>query len=178
MVPDGGSDLKLAQVLPDLVLKWKAVRQVMWNTHELQLRITRGLSAYEDQNALYGLGREKQDGQWVITNPRKIVTFAKGGESYHNFGLALDSCFMGKDPYLATIPIKDSIFLWAEYGRMCKEIGLTWGGDWKRPKTDRPHCEVAGLELAKVRHVFETQGIGAVFKYYNDMSQCGRAYDE
>jgi hypothetical protein len=45
------------------------------------LRITSGYRTFAEQDALYAQGR---------TTPGKIVTNAKGGQSFHNFGLAFD----------------------------------------------------------------------------------------
>ncbi|KPC97761.1 Peptidoglycan L-alanyl-D-glutamate endopeptidase CwlK precursor [Geobacillus sp. BCO2] len=45
--------------------------------------ITQGFRTIEEQNRLYALGR---------TKPGRIVTNARGGYSYHNFGLAFDVC--------------------------------------------------------------------------------------
>jgi peptidoglycan L-alanyl-D-glutamate endopeptidase CwlK len=44
-------------------------------------RFTHTLRTFAEQDALYQLGRIK---------PGKVVTNAKGGQSYHNFGLAVD----------------------------------------------------------------------------------------
>lgn len=44
-------------------------------------RFTHTLRTNAEQDALYALGR---------TKPGKIVTNAKGGSSYHNYGLAVD----------------------------------------------------------------------------------------
>ena len=48
---------------------------------KIQLRITQGLRTFAEQTALYAQGR---------TLPGKIVTYAPAGESYHNYGLAID----------------------------------------------------------------------------------------
>lgn len=44
-------------------------------------RFTHTLRTNAEQDALYAIGR---------TKPGKIVTNAKGGQSYHNYGLAID----------------------------------------------------------------------------------------
>lgn len=49
--------------------------------HGIKLRVAQATRAIAQQNALYDQGR---------TVPGKIVTNAKGGESYHNYGLAID----------------------------------------------------------------------------------------
>ena len=47
----------------------------------VEVRIVQGLRTIDEQNALYAQGR---------TKPGKKVTNAKGGQSYHNYGLAVD----------------------------------------------------------------------------------------
>ncbi|MFP3637325.1 M15 family metallopeptidase, partial [Bacillus sp. SIMBA_033] len=46
-----------------------------------QVRIAQGLRTIEEQNNLYAIGR---------TKPGRKVTNAKGGQSIHNHGLAVD----------------------------------------------------------------------------------------
>jgi peptidoglycan L-alanyl-D-glutamate endopeptidase CwlK len=48
---------------------------------DIKLRVTQSLRTYAEQDDLYAQGR---------TKPGRIVTNAKGGYSWHNFGLALD----------------------------------------------------------------------------------------
>ena len=47
----------------------------------MAMRVVQGLRTIAEQNALYAKGR---------TSPGPIVTKAKGGSSYHNYGLAID----------------------------------------------------------------------------------------
>jgi peptidoglycan L-alanyl-D-glutamate endopeptidase CwlK len=47
----------------------------------MAIRIVQGLRTIDEQNALYAQGR---------TKPGNKVTNAKGGSSYHNYGLAVD----------------------------------------------------------------------------------------
>ena len=51
------------------------------NTLNITLRITMGYRTIKEQNDLYAQGR---------TKPGNKVTNAKGGQSFHNFGLAVD----------------------------------------------------------------------------------------
>ena len=51
-------------------------------TGRASVRISQGLRTISEQNALYAQGRTDKT--------KKIVTNAKGGSSYHNFGLAID----------------------------------------------------------------------------------------
>lgn len=88
------------------------------------LRIVQGLRTIEEQNALYAQGR---------TKPGAIVTNAKGGSSYHNYGLAIDLVEMkaGKANWEFNYKL---LLPYAE------KYGLTWGGSFKSIK-DQPHFE-------------------------------------
>jgi peptidoglycan L-alanyl-D-glutamate endopeptidase CwlK len=172
MIPDPVSDKKLTFVYPDLSHRWQAVRQVMWNNFELQIRVTCSYRTYQDQMAIYAQGRRKgPSGAWYIEEPKKIVTHARPGESFHNFGLAIDSCFMGDDPYLEKHEFgKD---MWRAFGKTGKNIDLTWGGDFKS-FPDQPHLEMSyGLSLGNAQTLFNNGGIKAIFNYCDNASMCG-----
>jgi hypothetical protein len=90
------------------------------------VRIVQGFRSIEEQNKLYAQGRNG--------NPGAIVTRARGGESFHNYGVAVDFVFR-KEGYNATEA------LWQLLGRVGKAQGFEWGGDWKG-FVDRPHFEL------------------------------------
>lgn len=94
----------------------------------LKTRITRVFSSYEQQQKLYAQGR---------TAAGEIVTNAKPGRSFHNFGLAADICFRGPDPYLIKNPIGEKI--WSSFGERARNLGLVWGGGFKI--FDKPHVQ-------------------------------------
>lgn len=97
----------------------------------LPVRITQGYRSIAEQNKLYAQGR---------TTPGAIVTNAKGGESYHNYGVAVDFVFR-KEGY----DVPESY--WKTLATVGKKYGFLWGGDWPRFK-DRPHFEMTlGYEL-------------------------------
>lgn len=104
---------------------FKAFVEECENTHNVILRVTQGLRTIAEQNALYAQGR---------TKPGAIVTNAKGGSSYHNYGLAID-----------LVELKDGKANWKFDYKKLKSIsqkyGLTWGGDFKSIK-DNPHFEL------------------------------------
>lgn len=91
---------------------------------DVTLRITQGLRTIEEQNELYAQGR---------TKPGKIVTNARSGSSYHNYGLAID-----------LVEIKDNKANWNfKYELLlpfAKKYGFKWGGDFKS-LVDKPHFE-------------------------------------
>ncbi|WP_282080871.1 M15 family metallopeptidase [Aquimarina algiphila] len=88
----------------------------------IKLRVTDGIRTFKEQDDLYAQGR---------TKPGKIVTNAKAGESYHNYGLAVDVVPMinGNPNY------KDDYIKIAQIG---KSLGFTWGGDFTSIN-DKPH---------------------------------------
>lgn len=104
--------------------------------------ITQGLRTWQEQDELYAQGRSQ---------PGKIVTNARGGQSWHNFGLAFDIVVLdslGKAEWNTAHPG------WKEAARIGKSLGLEWGGDWTTFK-DLPHFQlVNGLTLAKCRELF------------------------
>jgi peptidoglycan L-alanyl-D-glutamate endopeptidase CwlK len=103
-------------------------------------RFTRTLATIAEQNALFAQGR---------TKPGPIVTKARGGLSYHNYGVALDIVLIrdldGNGTYeKATWDITtdfdgDGKADWMEVVQIFKEHGWEWGGDWGFK--DPPHFQ-------------------------------------
>lgn len=98
-------------------------------------RIAFAYRTFAEQDALYAQGR---------TKPGKIVTNAKAGASFHNYGLALDIVLIidGKE---ASWDMKgdfdgDHIADWMEVVKIFKAHGWEWGGDWRSFK-DYPHFQ-------------------------------------
>lgn len=92
----------------------------------INITITSGLRTFEEQERLYAQGR---------TAPGNIVTYLRGGESYHNTGKAFDIAIVGKD---GQIDWESPDFNKA--GRIGESLGLTWGGSWKK-FVDKPHFQ-------------------------------------
>ena len=101
-------------------------------------KVIDGSRSYEEQNKLYAQGR---------TKPGKIVTKARGGQSWHNFGLAFDVGIF--DPSGEHYYGESRAY--NELGRIGKELGLQWGGDWDFE--DPPHFQLntKGYSLAEIR---------------------------
>ncbi|MBB2481947.1 M15 family metallopeptidase [Bacillus sp. APMAM] len=109
--------------------------------------ITDGFRSAADQDQLYKKGR---------TVSGNIVTNAKGGESYHNYGLAVD--FALKTPSGKIIwdmqydGNKNGKSDWYEVVDLAKNLGFTWGGDWVKFK-DYPHLQMDfGLSIADLQN--------------------------
>jgi len=129
---------KIDDLLP--VVQDKA-RKFLELCHEndIDILITSTYRDAESQNALYAQGR---------TQPGKIVTNAKAGESWHNHRCAFDvvpivngkACWDTKNP------------VWQTIGSLGKEAGLEWAGDWKKFK-EFPHFQyTGGKTLAQLRN--------------------------
>lgn len=88
---------------------------------------------HESQNDLYAQGRTKAG---------KVVTKAKGGDSFHNWRVAFDAAPVVN----GAIPWNDSN-LFERMGAIGEKCGLEWGGRWKFK--DMPHFQFrGGLSIA------------------------------
>lgn len=82
----------------------------------IKLVILSGHRTFKEQDRLYSKGR--------TTNGR-IVTYVKGGESYHNFGKAIDVIEVDNEKLL----YKNKN--WNKIGEIGERCGLKWGGRWR-----------------------------------------------
>ena len=110
-------------------------------TGEAKVRVAQGFRTFEEQDALF-----KQ---------RPKVTNAKGGDSIHNYGLAIDIVLIinGKVASWDTKKDfdKDKQSDWMEVVQVLKKAGWNWGGDWRTFK-DMPHFEKTfGLSLKQIK---------------------------
>lgn len=102
----------------------------------IPLRITDTLRTFEEQEQLYAIGR---------TKPGKIVTKANPGQSYHNYGLAVDFCLLTNQGGEASWNRAADLNInqksdWDEIVSLFKHYGWEWGGDWASFK-DYPHLQ-------------------------------------
>ncbi|WP_069686482.1 M15 family metallopeptidase [Oceanobacillus sp. E9] len=105
----------------------------------IRVQISEGFRSYARQNQLYAQGR---------TASGNVVTNAKGGQSYHNFGLAVDYFLVSKDGNTALWKVNNE---WKRVAAIAKSLGFEWGGDWKSFK-DYPHLQMTGgLSLSQLR---------------------------
>jgi len=98
----------------------------------VEIRIVQGLRTFAEQDALF-----KQ---------RPKVTNAKGGQSIHNYGLAIDFALLVNEKEISWDTSKDSDkdgqADWLEVVTVFLRAGWTWGGNWRTFK-DMPHLEKA-----------------------------------
>lgn len=96
----------------------------------IELIVTSTYRDFECQDRLYAQGR---------TLPGQIVTWAKAGDSWHNWKRAFDVVPLknGK-PVWGTKSLDRS--LWLRVGEIGVSCGLEWGGSWPR-HPDFPHFQ-------------------------------------
>jgi len=114
----------------------------------IELIVTSTYRDYDSQDALYAIGR---DG-----DPRRTVTNARAGQSWHNFKCAWDvvAVVSGKPVWDATDPI------WKTIVQCGKDAGAEAGAEWKS-FPDLPHFQyrpqaILTVEEAKAR--FDADG--------------------
>lgn len=130
------------------------------------MNVTDSYRSMDEQLSIYKLGRELTGGTWRIIDPKKIVTNARPGLSYHNFGLAMDCAFQGSDPYLTTCSPQDHAQKWGIYGKIVTEYGFKWGGNFRlrNGSHDLPHAEMSfGLRIEECLELYSSGGLRAVW---------------
>ena len=116
-------------------------------TQGVSVEVISGLRSWQAQAALYAQGR---------TKPGPIVTNAKPGSSWHNYGLAIDLGLFKAGKYLDESSPVQADKLYAEIGKIAAKHGIEWGGTWVKFK-DTPHFQVTfGKTLAELRAKMES----------------------
>ena len=122
---------------------------------KLPFNLFMGLRTFEDQDALYDQGR---------TKPGQIVTNARGGDSWHNYGLAADYVLDGqteKPGIQWSWDIRADLNAdrrndWLQMAEIAVSCGLEAGYFWKK-FPDAPHMQNRyGLTLAEIKEIYRT----------------------
>lgn len=95
---------------------------------ETTLRIMQGLRTFQHQQDLYNQGRSAKG---------SIVTNSQAGQSYHNYGLAIDLCELDG----ANNEKVDWNFDMGKLVDIAAKYGIAWGGNFRSLK-DKPHFEL------------------------------------
>ena len=107
-------------------------------TGKAKIRVTQALRTNKEQDDLYAIGR---------TKPGKKVTNARGGQSIHNYGFAVDICLVIDSKTASWDTVKDwdndQVADWYECVKIFAKYGWDWGGNWKKFK-DLPHFDKKG----------------------------------
>ena len=124
-----------------------------------ECRFTHTLRTFAEQDALYAQGR---------TKPGKIVTNAKSGRSWHNYGMAVDIVLLidkNRDGVFESISYDtkadfdgDGRRDWIEVVNIFKQYGWEWGGDWKF--VDNPHFQkTLGHTIAELNNYWKSKKV-------------------
>ena len=109
-------------------------------TGRAMCRFAYTLRTFAEQDALY--------------NQKPKVTKAKGGQSYHNYGLAVDIVLLLNDSKVASLDTVtdfdgDGLADWQEVVYVFGLFGWEWGGNWKT-FPDKPHFQKTfGLTISE-----------------------------
>jgi peptidoglycan L-alanyl-D-glutamate endopeptidase CwlK len=141
------SEKRLEKVHPEL---GKRIRDLIdaFAQRGTQVEVVQGLRTFAEQDALYAQGRSK---------PGPRVTNARGGQSNHNYGLAVDLC-----PFVNGKPDFTANATFVAIGAEAVKRGLEWGGNWKK-FIDKPHVQLPGMTIADCSRLYKKGGLEAVW---------------
>jgi hypothetical protein len=113
----------------------------------LDVKIISANRTWAEQDALFAKGR---------TKPGPKVTNARGGQSNHNYQIAVDIGLFNNGAYLG-----ESAH-YKKMGPLGEALGLEWGGRW-RDFPDTPHYQIKmGRRISVLLELVRTQGWGAI----------------
>ena len=131
---DSSSESRLQKVYPKLADLIRQMADAL-APEGIVIRVVQGLRTVAEQDALFAQGR---------TTPGKIVTKARGGQSYHNFGLAVDCVPSQFGPDRPFNPDWNAAHpSWQRMLAAGKSLGLDSGATWRTFK-DFPHFQLTG----------------------------------
>ena len=114
------------------------------------IEVISGLRSWSAQAALFAQGRTRQG---------RIVTKARPGSSWHNYGLAIDLGLFKGGKYLDSSSPAYADKLYAIIGRIAAKYGIEWAGNWKS-FTETPHFQVTfGMSIAQARAKLQAVGM-------------------
>jgi peptidoglycan L-alanyl-D-glutamate endopeptidase CwlK len=124
-----------------------AASQPIAERHKITIEVISGLRSWAQQNALYAQGR---------TKPGRIVTKARAGSSWHNYGLAIDLGLFAGGKYLDSADPRRADRIYAELGKLAASMGIEWAGTWTS-FTETPHFQNRyGMSISQARAKMES----------------------
>tara|TARA_R110000868_G_scaffold242882_5_gene498500 strand:- start:436 stop:948 length:513 start_codon:yes stop_codon:yes gene_type:complete len=128
-----------------MVLCWEA---------GLPVRLTNGLRTFAEQDELLAKGTQ--------------VTKAKGGYSYHNYGIAFDICFGNFDDGKTPNPYVEPVAMaWEKCARIGLRCGLQPGYMWTSFQ-DKPHYQAnIKASISDLRSAFLKGGTIGLYDFLN-----------
>lgn len=123
---------KLADLEPATKAKVERLLELAKDEWGVRLLVTDAYRSFEEQEELFWQGRN---------SPGKVVTKARAGQSWHNFGRAVDVAVVREDGSLS-FDIRGD---WPE--KCADDCGLEWGGDWVKFVDENHFQFTAGMTL-------------------------------
>lgn len=160
------SQARLAELAPQVRDMWMTANDMLV-AEGIDAEVTQGLRTFNTQAALYAQGRESLAqvnekrtaiGLAAITEEQnsRPVTWAKPGESWHQYECALDSV-----PFVSGQPIWDVAHpSFARMVAVARSVGFVCGADWEGQKKDSDHFQFTGR--------FGTSPNGEVMQLWRD----------
>jgi len=150
---DPGSIMRLQNVNPTLAASIVQMDTIL-SQESIAFRVTAGMRTWAEQNALYAQGR---------TIPGNIVTNARGGESWHNYGVAVDVVPM--DQILPQPDWNINHPVWQRLITVGESLGLYSGSEFICLKDD-PHFQRTGrfpigAPNDEAREIYQNEGAEA-----------------
>jgi D-alanyl-D-alanine carboxypeptidase len=147
---DERSEKNLATLRPKAQPHFRALLRALKSyaaSKGLDVKIISANRTWAEQDALYEKGRSK---------PGPKVTNARGGQSNHNYQIAVDIGFFEGGDYL-----EESVH-YKKAGPLGEALGLEWGGRWK-DFPDTPHYQIkTGKRISVLRELVRTEGWSAL----------------
>jgi len=106
--------------------------EIAMQAQGVTIEVISGLRSWAAQAALYAQGR---------TKPGPIVTKARPGSSWHNYGLAIDLGLFKGGKYLDEAAPAQADKLYATIGKLAASYGIEWAGTWTSFR-ESPHFQV------------------------------------
>lgn len=114
---NNASHNRLNKVHPELARRVMLLIQALADKG-YTVEVVQGLRTFAEQDELYKQGR---------TKPGQVVTKARGGQSNHNYGLAVDLC-----PFVNGKPQWNDNQGFIRIGVEAAKVGLEWGGQLEK----------------------------------------------
>ena len=133
----------LGEIHPVLAQRVAQLLEQTAQQHNIESMVHDGFRSFDEQTALFNQGR---------TTPGTIVTKARAGESYHNYGLAVD-IVTNQQGRPAWIDRDERL-----RGPIGQNLSLEWGGAWTS-FVDLPHFQLTGgLSVRQCLDIYTQHG--------------------
>lgn len=115
---------------------------------------------WKTQEELYKIGRRGIVGE-------KIVTKAKPGSSFHNYGVAIDVVFDGNTSKSGMQWSWNDNFPWKELGEIGEKHGFEWAGRWTN-FPEMPHFQMTyGFTIKELLSFYNEGGLERVWAEFD-----------